>query len=313
MQISRHVSTTRSLWQQWRKAGETVAFVPTMGNLHAGHLSLVELAKQHCDRVVVSIFVNPRQFAPGEDFDAYPRTFEADRELLQALDVDMLFAPTTDTIYPDGEHDTCFVEVPGVSDMLEGEFRPGFFRGVATVVLKLFNIVQPDVAVFGEKDYQQLLIIRRMVAELNLPIEIIAGRTMRERDGLAMSSRNGYLDERERDASVALSRALQHFREDLLQEYSNATEGFSLLLARLEAEAVLYLQQSGFVVDYFTLRDAGDLSTLENSSIRNSDDDPDNTQEREVVVLTAARLGSTRLIDNLRFTLENQLVRNNQA
>jgi pantoate--beta-alanine ligase len=313
MQISRNVSTTRSLWQQWRKAGETVAFVPTMGNLHAGHLSLVELAKQHCDRVVVSIFVNPRQFAPGEDFDAYPRTFEADRELLQALDVDMLFAPTTDTIYPDGEHDTCFVEVPGVSDMLEGEFRPGFFRGVATVVLKLFNIVQPDVAVFGEKDYQQLLIIRRMVAELNLPIEIIAGRTMRERDGLAMSSRNGYLDERERDASVALSRALQHFREDLLQEYSNATEGFSLLLARLEAEAVLYLQQSGFVVDYFTLRDAGDLSTLENSSIRNSDDDPDNTQEREVVVLTAARLGSTRLIDNLRFTLENQLVRNNQA
>ena len=313
MQISRNVSTTRSLWQQWRKAGETVAFVPTMGNLHAGHLSLVELAKQHCDRVVVSIFVNPRQFAPGEDFDAYPRTFEADRELLQALDVDMLFAPTTDTIYPDGEHDTCFVEVPGVSDMLEGEFRPGFFRGVATVVLKLFNIVQPDVAVFGEKDYQQLLIIRRMVAELNLPIVIIAGRTMRERDGLAMSSRNGYLDERERDASVALSRALQHFREDLLQEYSNATEGFSLLLARLEAEAVLYLQQSGFVVDYFTLRDAGDLSTLENSSIRNSDDDPDNTQEREVVVLTAARLGSTRLIDNLRFTLENQLFRNNQA
>jgi len=306
MQISRNVSATRSLWQQWREAGETVAFVPTMGNLHAGHLSLVELAKQHCDRVVVSIFVNPRQFAPGEDYDAYPRTFDADRELLQALGVDMVFAPSAETIYPGGEDDTCFVEVPGISDMLEGECRPGFFRGVATVVLKLFNIVQPDVAVFGEKDYQQLLIIRRMVAELNLPVEIIAGRTMREQDGLAMSSRNGYLDARERDASVALSRALQHFRDDLLQECNTEAGGFSLLLARLEAEAVLYLQQSGFVVDYFTLRDAGDLSLLDNSATGNSDDSPDYTEGREVVVLTAARMGNTRLIDNLRFTLDYQ-------
>ena len=189
MRVSNKVSTTREKWRQWRQAGETVALVPTMGNLHAGHLSLVELARHRCDRVVVSIFVNPMQFGPNEDYDAYPRTFEADMEALRPLGVDMVFAPTVETIYPNGEDESCFVEVPGISELLEGEYRPGFFRGVATVVLKLLNIVQPDVAVFGEKDYQQLLIIRRMVSELNLPVQVIAGDTIREQDGLAMSSR----------------------------------------------------------------------------------------------------------------------------
>ena len=190
--------------------------------------------------------------------------------------------------------------------ILEGEFRPGFFRGVATVVLKLFNIMQPDIAVFGEKDYQQLLIIRRMVAELNLPVEILAGSTIREQDGLAMSSRNGYLGDQQREASVALSRALQQFRDDLLQGCGDAAEGFSLLLARLEAEAVLFLQQAGFVVDYITLRDAGDLSLPGNTGVGHGDTGAELCAGHEVVVLTAARLGTTRLIDNLRFTLDHQ-------
>lgn len=177
----------------WRKFDESIALVPTMGNLHAGHLSLVELARQQADRVVVSIFVNPTQFGPGEDYAAYPRTLDNDRRLLTGAKVDILFAPSADEIYPDGDSGSTVVAVPGLSTILCGKYRPGHFDGVASVVTRLFNIVRPNCAVFGQKDYQQLLIIRRLQADLHLPIQIVAGSTTREADGLALSSRNEYL------------------------------------------------------------------------------------------------------------------------
>lgn len=269
----------------WRSKAETIAFVPTMGNLHAGHLSLVELAQKKAQRVVVSIYVNPLQFSPDEDFDTYPRTLEDDLNKLQDMNVDLVFTPTTETIYPNGEHNCSFVEVPSLSHILEGSVRPGFFRGVATVVLKLFNMVQPDIAIFGEKDFQQLLVIKQMVKDFNLPIEIIGAEIKREKNGLAMSSRNNYLSESELHQSRLLSETLMQFRTQI--EGSSSIEN-------AENEARTALNNLGFVVDYITLRKTENLGKIIDLS---------SCEGVEMVALVAARLGKIRLIDNIKFVL----------
>lgn len=258
-------------------AGATgTAFVPTMGNLHAGHLSLVERAKAAGGPVVASIFVNRLQFAPHEDFDTYPRTFERDCELLRGAGCNVVFAPNEAELYPEPQGYT--VRPPAaLADILEGHFRPGFFTGVCTVVLKLFNCVQPRFAVFGKKDYQQLMVIRRMVAQLALPIEIVAGETTRAEDGLALSSRNGYLDAAQRAEAVALSRLLKSIVDDVRRGRRD--------WAALEDAALRELESRGWKPDYIAIRRRVDLAAP-------SDGEP-------LVVLAAARLGSTRLIDNL--------------
>jgi pantoate--beta-alanine ligase len=275
------VATIEALRQAvaaWRGSGERIAFVPTMGNLHDGHLALIGRAAQLADRTIVSIFVNPMQFGEGEDYATYPRTLDDDSRRLAGRDVDLLFAPVVGVIYPVDPRQQTRVYIPVVSDILEGEFRPGFFTGVATVVCKLFNMVQPDIAVFGEKDFQQLHIIRRMVEELQMPIEIVAVPTVREADGLAMSSRNGYLDARQRQ----LAPLLHHH----LQRTARAIADGEVDFARLEEAATAALQQEGFAVDYFTVRSAASL-------------EPAAAGESSLVVLAAARLGATRLIDNV--------------
>ena len=247
-----------------------IAFVPTMGNLHEGHLALVRLARRSGHAVAVSIFVNRLQFAPGEDFERYPRTFERDCALLEPEGVEIVFAPDEGVLYP--EPQAYVVRPPPIADELEGRFRPGFFLGVATVVLKLFNSVQPAVAVFGKKDYQQLHIVRGMVRQLNLPIQIVAGETLREPDGLAMSSRNAYLSAEERAEAPHLHRALLEVTRGSL-----AGEG-----------AMRALAGAGWKPDYVEVRRRSDLA-------------PPGPGERELVALGAARLGATRLIDNLEF------------
>ena len=287
MQTCDNIEQLRSKIKAWRTNNESVAFVPTMGNLHDGHISLVELARERAQHVVVSIYVNPLQFAPHEDFDSYPRTLQDDLDKLSAVDTDLVFTPDTTLIYPQGERVNTFVEVPALSDILEGEFRPGFFRGVATIVLKLFNMVQPDIAVFGEKDFQQLLVIRRMVEELNLPIEIVGAPIKREPDGLAMSSRNGYLDEDERARSRVLSETLTAFCDQIKQGVS---------VEKAEQEAVQILQSEGFSVDYVSLREVSQLRQITTDDLKKTP---------ELVVLAAAKVGSTRLIDNMKFTLSD--------
>ena len=272
-------SEVRAIVSAWRRAGERIAFVPTMGNLHAGHGSLVGRASELADHVIVSIFVNPLQFGPNEDFAAYPRTPDDDRRILESLNVDLLFAPEVADIYPRGQESTARVHVPVIEDILCGAFRPGHFMGVATVVTKLLNIVQPDVGVFGEKDYQQLLIIRRATLDLCMPIEIVGVPTTREPDGLAMSSRNRYLSAEQRAAAPAIFAELERARTAI---ESGATD--LAAIARRGGEA---LQQAGFRPDYFEIRDA---ATLEEP----------NAQSHKIVVLTAARIGRARLIDNVR-------------
>jgi len=270
------VVTTVALLRE-RLAGERgLALVPTMGNLHEGHLDLVRLAQSEGDRVVVSIFVNRLQFGPSEDFDRYPRTLEADLATLRALDVDFVFAPGERELYPVPQQ--YFVEPPAIASDLCGAFRPGHFRGVATVVLKLFNTVGPAIAVFGKKDYQQLFIIRSMVEQLNLPVRIVAGETRREPDGLAMSSRNQYLSPADRIRAAEFVRALTRVKQ--------AIERGRRDYAELEAEARSFLDMKGFRVDYVALRKQTDLL-------------PPTEGVKAVVVLGAAWLGTTRLIDNL--------------
>jgi pantoate--beta-alanine ligase len=283
MQTVTTIAEVRSLVAAWRAAGLRIAFVPTMGNLHAGHIHLVSEARQRADRVVASIFVNPLQFGQGEDFSAYPRTLAADQEKLTAVGCDLLFTPTEQEMYPLGRDGLSYVEVPGLSDILCGAFRPGHFRGVATVVSKLFNIVRPDVALFGEKDYQQLLVIRLMVRDLNLGLEIIGVPTVREADGLAMSSRNGYLQPGERQLATEIHATLQALALQL--------RGGARDYAALEAAAVARLAQAGFHTDYVSVRRAEDLGLPQ-------------AGDRQLVVLVAARLGSTRLIDNLMIGLD---------
>ena len=262
----------------WRTAGERVAFVPTMGNLHNGHFSLVSLARTLAARVVASVFVNPTQFGPREDFASYPRTLEQDRIGLAAHACDLLFAPEAAEIYPFGTANTVRVEVPGLSDILDGAVRPGHFVGVATVVTKLFNLVQPDIAVFGQKDYQQLLVIRRMTEDLRLPIQIVGAVTQREANGLAMSSRNQYLSAEERNRASVIHRTLLRMREAL---HSGQTR------TQIQACAHADLEKSGLIPDYAVLRRASDLS------------EPDLAERDGLIALVAARLGRARLIDNL--------------
>jgi len=279
MQTITTIADLREIILSWKVDGARVALVPTMGNLHEGHLRLVEEAHANADHIVVSIFVNPMQFTDtsGGDFDRYPRTLEADEKKLSDLgiEVDVIFTPSVEEVYPNGLEQETRIEVPDLSDILCGEFRPGHFVGVATVVAKLFNMVQPDVAVFGEKDYQQLLVIRRMVSDLCFPIEIIGVPTVREHDRLAMSSRNQYLSKEERDKASVLNHVL-------LEVKHNIKDG-SRDYASLENEAVQKLEQSGFKPEYFSVRRAEDLQIP-------------STDENKLVVLAAAWLGKARLM-----------------
>ncbi len=252
-----------------------IVFVPTMGNLHEGHIALMQQARAHGDTVVASIFVNRLQFGPNEDFDKYPRTFAADCEQLSAVGVDVLFAPTERDLYPEPQQYQ--VDPPEIQSQLEGEFRPGHFRGVATVVLKLFNIVQPDAAVFGKKDYQQLMVLRNMTRQLALPIEIIGGETVRAADGLALSSRNGYLTPAERAEAPRLNRLLNAIRADILAGERD--------FAKLEQATTAELDNAGWKTDYVAVRRQSDLQRPE-------------AGDKALVVLAASRLGVPRLIDN---------------
>jgi pantoate--beta-alanine ligase len=291
MKILNTVVDLRKTVAQWRAAGERVALAPTMGNLHAGHLQLVEQAHSHADRVVVSIFVNPMQFGDasgnGGDFSQYPRTFTEDCEKLAALEkgVDAVFVPAVDEVYPNGHEHETRVEVPEISDILCGEFRPGHFVGVATVVAKLFNMVQPDVALFGEKDFQQLLVIRRFTKELCFPIEIIGVPTVREASGLAMSSRNQYLFDGERETASILFQVLSSTKKKIEQGLRD--------FPGMEKEAMKRLEEAGFRPEYFSVRNAVDLM-------------PAKPDDQQVVILVAAWLGSARLIDNIKIIPKDQ-------
>jgi pantoate--beta-alanine ligase len=264
---------------RWHRDGQRVAFVPTMGNLHAGHMSLIEMARRHGERFVASIFVNPMQFGPNEDFAHYPRTPRADENMLAAAGCDLMFMPDVTEIYPAGPAGSTRVEIAPLSRILEGEYRPGHFEGVTTVVAKLFNIVQPEVAVFGEKDFQQLTVIRRMVADLCLPVEIIGAPTVRESDGLAMSSRNQYLTPAERQLAPGIFATLENATRRLASGEGD--------FAAIERAGIESLTAAGLRPDYFSIRNAEDLS-------------PTHADTRHLVVLTAVRMSHARLIDNLQ-------------
>ena len=270
------ISALRTRIRTWREDKLRIGFMPTMGALHEGHISLVRLAKAHCDRVVASIFVNPKQFAVGEDLDTYPRTLIADAEKLTDAQCDLIYLPTNEIMYPQGYSANVSLKGPALG--LESEARPHFFDGVATVVAKLFNQVRPDMAFFGEKDYQQLLVIKQMVKDLDFPIDVLGGETLREKDGLAMSSRNAYLSADERSRAARLNAILTDFAAAL-------AAGRPLAEARAEAETAA---RAGFdAVDYVEARCATTLAKL-----------PDGPLETPARVLAAVRLGSTRLIDN---------------
>ena len=277
-----HLAALRERVRGWKRAGLRVGFVPTMGNLHAGHYSLVTLARRHADRVVSSVFVNPTQFGPNEDFTRYPRTPDADTAGLAAAGCDALWLPDVESMYPFGVELAAKVQVPGVSAVLEGAFRPGHFDGVCTVVSRLFNQVMPDVAVFGNKDYQQLAVIRQMVADLQFPIDIVGGEIVREANGLAMSSRNQYLSDGERATAAAIHRTLLAMRAGILA---------GMPRVRVEAEANAALRDAGFVPDYAAVR-------------RPDFSEPADGEGGARVALIAARLGRTRLIDNLEFAAD---------
>jgi len=272
----------RSAVQQYRQSGQSIGFVPTMGNLHEGHLALVRYAKDAADSVVVSIFVNPLQFDQADDLEAYPKTLEEDIRQLEALDVDLLFVPEVGDIYPNDMTSVARVEVPGISERLEGATRAGHFTGVATVVAKLFNLVQPDIAVFGEKDYQQLAVIHKMVKELNFPIEVLSIPTVRESSGLAMSSRNNYLSEEQRSQAAGLSQILNQLADSIRSGERNYRE--------LEANGAEMLLKDGFRLDYLEVCHGETLL-------------PASDKDDSLILLAAAWLGPARLIDNVSLSL----------
>lgn len=282
MHTAETIAEVRAQVGRWRAAGETIGFVPTMGNLHAGHVSLIELAQASADRIIVSIFVNPLQFGPGEDFDRYPRTLEEDRRKLIGAGAALLFLPGVGEMYPKDADAATYVHVPGLSDELCGRFRPGHFRGVATVVCKLLNIVQPACMVLGEKDYQQLVLLQRMVRDLDLPVEIIPAPTRREANGLALSSRNGYLSAEQREQAALLSRCLEETRR--------ALEARSRTIPEAETEAADDLSRAGFRVDYVSVRRRSDLALPRG-------------EDSQLIVLAAVWLDRTRLIDNRKIDL----------
>lgn len=280
MQTVTDAAALRATIRGWRSAGQNVGFVPTMGNLHAGHHSLLKLARARADRVVASVFVNPTQFGPGEDFERYPRTLAQDQAGLAEAGCDILFAPEVATMYPFGPAASVSIHVPVITDTLEGAHRPGHFDGVATVVAKLFSLVQPDIAVFGQKDFQQLKVIERMVADLSLSVKVMSAPTLRDEDGLAMSSRNQYLSPQERARAPQIYATLTQMRELFRQGHA---------WQALEQAARARLERAGFVPDYVAIRRADDLG------------EPVGDEREGLVALVAARLGSTRLIDNLPF------------
>ncbi|MBH3429898.1 pantoate--beta-alanine ligase [Pseudomonas alkylphenolica] len=285
MNTVKTVRELRAAVARARSEGKRIGFVPTMGNLHSGHAALVTKAAQRVDFVVASIFVNPLQFGPSEDLDKYPRTLAADQEKLLQAGCHLLFAPTVEEMYPDGMDGQTRVSVPQLSEGLCGASRPGHFEGVATVVSKLFNMVQPDLAVFGQKDFQQLAVIRALVRDLNMPIQIIGEPTVRADDGLALSSRNGYLNEAQRDTAPALYRVLSEMAESIRQ----GQRDYPAMIARGQAQ----LATAGFRPDYLEIRHALTLR-------------PAAAEDRDVVILAAAVLGATRLIDNLHLNLDDK-------
>lgn len=277
MHIVYTIQALRTQIQHWKSEGNRIAFVPTMGNLHAGHCQLVTAAKEKADKVVVSIFVNPRQFGVGEDFDRYPRTEQQDQEKLRAIDTDLLFLPSVAEMYSPTAKTV--ISVAGLSSIHCGASRIGHFDGVATVVCKLFNMVQPDLALFGLKDFQQLAVIRTMVEDLNIPVDIIGVATVREADGLAMSSRNGYLSTEQRQTAPVLYQTLCKAQEEIM-----AGVNYRLV----EQKALVSLQQAGFEPDYFQICRSVDLNLAQ-------------ADDKDLVILAAVKLGTTRLIDNLCF------------
>lgn len=282
MQIIKEISALREIRRTWQISAKVIAFVPTMGNLHQGHLNLVREAKKQADIVVVSIFINPLQFGPDEDLEAYPRTLEEDCSLLEELKVDALFLPSTQDIYARGLEQQTFVEVPGLSYMICGASRPGHFRGVATIVCKLFNMVQPNLAFFGEKDFQQLQVIKAMVTDLSMNLKVFGVATTREEDGLAMSSRNHYLQDSERKLAPTLYKKMNELATEILKGRRDFT--------RLTQEYKLQLADLGFNPDYLEIRNIENL--LQPSH-----------EDHHLVLLAAAFLGKTRLIDNLRISI----------
>jgi pantoate--beta-alanine ligase len=278
LQVIKARDELREQLEEWRRAGDHIALVPTMGNLHEGHLSLVTLAREHAERVVVTIFVNPTQFGAGEDFDNYPRTLERDKRHLKRVKTDMLFVPSVETIYPFGIDSATSVTVPVLTEEFCGLTRPGHFDGVTSVVSRLFSLIRPDVAIFGEKDYQQQLVIRRMVEDMHLPIKIVSGPTSREEDGLALSSRNQYLSDDERALAPELYASLREVA-DLLEAGREDYE-------TLEAQATKRLDGKGFKTEYISIRRAENLAP------------PDRGTDK-LVILAAAKLGKARLIDNI--------------
>ena len=282
MQLVNDIPVLRELRREWQLQGKVIAFVPTMGNLHQGHLNLVREAQRHADVVVVSIFVNPMQFGPDEDLDAYPRTLAKDAELLRELGADVLFAPKVSDMYARGLEQQTFVEVPGISYMICGASRPGHFRGVATIVCKLFNMVQPNLAFFGEKDFQQLQVIKAMVTDLSMNLKIFGVPTTRENDGLAMSSRNQYLNPQQRAMAPLLYQYLQELADAIMQ----GRRDFNKLAEQCKEQLV----EQGFKPDYIEIRAAESLM-------------PPGHEEHKLVILAAAFLGKTRLIDNIQIHL----------
>jgi len=281
MIINYNINDLRIQISEWKRASSTIALVPTMGNLHAGHLSLIKKAKQSADKVVVSIFVNPIQFGKGDDYALYPSTFDEDSLKLKKSNLDLVFAPDLKQLYPGGTDDDTRVSVPELSDILCGAYRPGHFSGVATVVSKLFINIQPDIAFFGEKDYQQLLIIKRMTEDLCIPVKIEGVSIMREDDGLAMSSRNSYLTEHERSNAHLIYQTLLNAGQQLKASYTE--------IDVIELNAISELEKSGFKPEYFSVRRACDLKV------------PDGN-DKDCIILMAAWLGKARLIDNIRIT-----------
>lgn len=277
MDIIANIDVLKEQVIAWRRQGISTAFVPTMGNLHDGHLALVKEAQKYADRVVVSIFVNPLQFNQAADLAVYPRTLDEDCRALQSVDTDLVFTPAAELIYPNGLAAQTFIQVPGISEVLEGAHRPGHFNGVATIVAKLFNLVQPDVALFGEKDFQQLALIRHMVADLAMPIQIVGVPTVREESGLAMSSRNGLLTAEEHEIAPLLADVMQ----TIASQVSKDTQANQALVAQATAQ----LNAAGFNTDAIDIVDADTLAGI-------------TEQSQEAVVLMAAFLGKTRLIDN---------------
>lgn len=276
MQLIDNTAALRTTISRWRQQGERIGFVPTMGNLHQGHVTLVQEARRRCDRVVVSIFVNPMQFDRASDLNAYPRTLEQDCAHLGDL-ADAVFTPTPELMYPNGQQQQTRVTVPGIAEVLEGALRPGHFDGVSTVVCKLFNLVQPDLACFGEKDYQQLALIRKMVTDLNMPVEILGVPTVRAEDGLALSSRNGYLSTAEREQAPELAATMRWLAGRIADGERN--------MALLASEGSIRLNSRGFTTDGIDIVDANTLLPLTGES-------------RAAVILMAAFLGKARLIDN---------------